>query len=158
MHQVSSRDPTHMTPSSLSGAGAQLNGRAMAARTLIPSPPPSASFPRGLAFDSLCGNLLKVGSHRNILLDTLASQERGGGWEVRGRGGRWGKEGLGACEEWLWPTVQMLARWDRGVGAVGKNGQGLQAPLGGSERGCAYLTSRQGRRMELLPQQDHPER
>lgn len=44
VHRVSSRDPTHMTPSSLSGAGAQLNGRAMAApepssAALLPPPP-----------------------------------------------------------------------------------------------------------------------
>lgn len=43
-------------------------------------------------------------------------------------------------------------------GGSGEEWPRSTSPLGGSERRCAYPTSRQGRRMELLPQQVHPER
>lgn len=66
-----------MTPLCLSGAGAQLNGRAILPGNPHPQHPP---FPRGLAFDSLCGNLMKVDSHRNVLPDAPGfTRERGVG-------------------------------------------------------------------------------
>lgn len=109
-------------------------------------------------FDSLCGGLLKVVSHRHMLLDvpgfTTSFQSKGQeieGWEVGG--GRWeaaggwrdSGEGRGeALDDCPDTTKQMLARHNRRVVMWGETGQGLK-PLGGSERRLTLPTSSQSR-------------
>lgn len=91
----------------------------------------------------------------------LASQEREGwvGCERKGRqvgeGGTGGVGGMGGVA--LANCTDASQMGQRGGGG-GEEWPRSTGPLGGSERGWAYPTSCQGRRMELLPQQVHPER